>query len=106
MTNESNHIIQTDEMVACFVNTEQPPIRKKHICFNVKVEGYDCVLSRIDKYYYPHPSAPDTATICVVRETFVKSMRTTNPLAAGLMMVFHAQNNMKNLYSIEHHIEE
>lgn len=86
-------------MTAAFVNSDTSPL-------NVKVKGY-LVKSYIDseqhrevisleavrEYTYPHPDAPENATVTVIRVEGVKRYTSSDPEWPALALLNNAQKN-------------
>jgi hypothetical protein len=70
-------IAQDENMLACFVNAEQPPIKVKHICYftSPNIESDKINLNEVYEATYPHPEAPEDAVIMLTTTRLVKTMR-------------------------------
>lgn len=70
-------IVKDENMLACFVNAEQPPIKVKHICYytseNIQSDMID--LMEVYEAHYPHPEAPQEAIIPLITTRLVKTAR-------------------------------
>lgn len=75
-----------------FVNTEQEPLRKEHICFYTKDHGNEIELFEIQKVFYKHPDVPEYAEVMVIQE-FSRQKLKRNSFAAALILLEAAQNN-------------
>lgn len=61
-----------ENMTVAFVNTNQTPLKTKHICYytqkvwDIEARTTRIVLMEIVEHTYPHPQAPDVAIINVL----------------------------------------
>lgn len=69
MTVQYHDVIKSDNFTACFVNSLDLPIKECHICYDVKkrLGGEEIDIEEVYEAYYPHPEAPNDATISVLR---------------------------------------
>ena len=57
-------ISKTENMLVCFVNTNQPPRKIKRLgVFKYYVRDNKFYLQELCEVYYPHPEAPDEGNI-------------------------------------------
>lgn len=92
--------VKSDEY-ACFVNTNAQPISAKHISYFCREEQGDkykvVVLYEVIEYKYPHPDAPDMATVNQIK---VERVREKPVYDAGeLYLLMCAQ---ETVYKINH----
>jgi hypothetical protein len=85
-------------MNACFVNSDNPPLKVENICKYVSIEK-DIVkiyaLHSVDRLFYPHPDAPEHAIVSVIEDKVVKRVKEYDSDVSELILLYHAQNNLK-----------
>ena len=88
-----------------FVNTDQSPIATETISHFVKFELFNSKLQLfvVEEIQYPHPEAPDHATVTVVRSRLIHTAAKTDPAYPALYNLMIAQ---QGIYSISHHLPE
>lgn len=84
-----------------FVNTEQEPLRKEHICFYTKDHGNEIELFEIQKIFYKHPDAPEYAEIMVIQENSRGILKRSSFAAASLVLLEASQNNTRKVIKNE-----
>lgn len=97
-------ILSNDDLVCCFVNSSQEPIREEHVCFYVQPavmhkEKY-LQLIEVIKKFYPHPEAPTDMMVELLTTRVVKTIKKDTSEAASLILLQAAQDNSKNYWKI------
>ena len=60
--NMNNNFTESQNHVY-FVNTEDPPLKVKHICYFTKQDGEKLKLCEVVEEYHPHPDVPSDILI-------------------------------------------
>lgn len=79
-------IVKDENMVAAFVNTQQAPIKIRHICYFTASNGEDINLLEVFEATYPHPEAPE-ASIPLTDIRLVKTINRSSYHAAHLVLM-------------------
>jgi hypothetical protein len=87
--------IKKDDFVACFVNTNQSPLSRKFLGLKVVEDDREMVVSVFEEVRYPHPDAPDHATIPVQENRIIKRIASHKEEAAACKMFIMAHNALK-----------
>lgn len=65
----------------CFVNTEQEPIKIKRLgLFRYIIKDSKLILGEFCELFYPHPDAPEDATVSIYRDIEVSYPHGTDSL--------------------------
>ena len=84
----------------CFVNSEEPPLKVKHICYFTTRDGDGFVLWELVEEYFPHPDAPDEA-ILPCYNIYSRDKRNLTENACGpLIQSWAMENTLKLLYPV------
>lgn len=75
-----------------FINTEQEPIKIKHICFYTELSGHEVLLYKVEEFTYPHPDT-DMMNISVIKSRLVGTKKQNEFEAAPYMILHYAQQN-------------
>lgn len=88
-----------------FVNTDQSPIARKTISHYVNFELFSSNLELfvVEEIQYPHPDAPEHATVAVIQSKLIHTASKTDPAYPALYNLMIAQ---QGIYSISHHLPE
>lgn len=84
-------------MQVCFVNTDQRPSSVKHISFYTSGSGDDICLHEIIEETYPHPDAPDEATVTRTTTRFVESHHKESEKASHIVLLEAAQTTARQI---------
>lgn len=84
--------LEGKNMAACFVNTEQEPIKVEHICFNSLLNGEDVILQKVEEVFFPHPQSEEF-TVSVVQVRNIGRRKQNSYEAAPYMLLYYAQEN-------------
>jgi hypothetical protein len=90
-------IVKDDHTLVAFVNSDQPPIRTKHICYFTSSNGDDINLCEVFEATYPHPEAPEDAVIPVIDMRVVKTLKRTHYQAAPLVLMEAQQKTVRTI---------
>jgi len=87
----------------CFVNSKEPPIKTRHICYYTEeahCEGvlYLCLIQVIEETYR-HPQAPEDATVSRIIARHVKSEPVNQAAEIGLL--HNAQQVVRTIHKLE-----
>jgi hypothetical protein len=89
-------IVKDENTLVAFVNSNQPPIRTKHICYFTADRGEEGIaLCEVIENTYPHPEAPEDAVIPVIDTRVVKIVKRTNYQAAPLILLEANQQTVR-----------
>jgi len=82
-------VVQDEKMLACFVNSEQPPLKVKHLCYYTtpNIESDKINLMEVYEAHYPHPEAPDDAIIHLTTTRLVKTLRRSDYDCAHVVLM-------------------
>ena len=76
----------------------EAPINKSHVgWYTIQHENGEITLMEILRCTYRHPET-DMATVRTIEEEQRCTLRCTDPKAAPLMLMHHAQQNLKNQF--------
>jgi hypothetical protein len=84
-------------MQACFVNTEDPPVKSEHVCWFTNSQGQKVALHEVYREYFNHPDAPEDAIVSVTQTRLVRVYDRTNKRAANIVILEAAQNACSSL---------
>ena len=90
-------IAQDENMLACFVNCEQPPIKVRHICYYTTTNDDKIDLHEVIEATYPHPEAPEDANILLTTTRLVKTVKRTSYHAAHLILMEAQQKACRSI---------
>jgi hypothetical protein len=76
---------------ACFVNTDQYPIKTEHVCYYTSGDSEEISLFEIVKEYHPHPDAPEEAIVDVMCTRHVVTYKRIQARAANAILLEAAQ---------------
>ncbi len=68
------------------INITQPAVKKIHLGYTTSINSNDpgsIIISAVEEVHYPHPHAPDTATIPVIEINQVGSFLKTGSIGSG-----------------------
>ena len=81
-------MVKDDTTLVAFVNSEQPPIKTRHICYYATDAGNGEInLCEVFEATYPHPEAPQDAVIPVIDYRVVKTVRRQQYQAAHIVLM-------------------
>jgi hypothetical protein len=83
-----------------FVNTEDPPLKTKHICYFTKGDGIEFELYEVVEEYFPHPDAPDDALVQCFKVYNRDEQKLTSYKSGPLVQSWGAENTLRLLYPI------
>lgn len=84
--------------VCCFVNSEEPPIDERHICYYVRNRSSEELdLMEIVELKYPHPEAPMNAFVTVNVDRVVKTVSKHKYEASDLILLQAIQTTVRRL---------
>jgi hypothetical protein len=89
---EQNHVY--------FVNTEDPPLKTKHICYFTKSEGTEYELYEVVEEYFPHPDAPDYCMLPCFKIYNRDKRKLSDPKSGPLIQSWGMENTLKLLYPV------
>lgn len=85
-----------------FVNTEDCPLKTKHICYFAKDSGTEIELYEVVEEYFPHPDAPDELMVQCIKVYCRDKKRLTNSKSSPLVKSVCAENALRMMYPITH----
>lgn len=77
------------------LNTDQHPIKEKHVAFRAVRESDDLLLYEVVEAFYPHPQAPEEATISRLEIKFKAKEKTNSERGAYINLILLADQNAK-----------
>ena len=83
-----------------FVNTVNPPLQVKHICYFTRGDGEKFVLYEVVEEYFPHPDAPDDAMVQCLKVYNRDEKRITSIKSGPLVQSWGAENTLRLLYPV------
>lgn len=94
--------IVSKNIIACFVNSEELPVKTEHICFypkekivhgQIQVEVYEVV-----EEYYKHPQSPENCLIVQIKTRYIKTISHGKLYPAALILLKSQDNFANQLY--------
>lgn len=76
-----------------FINTEELPLSIRTICYYTKSNLDTIAVFRVIEETYPHPDAPEDASVTVTKTELVKKYNRYEVHAAYAILLEAAQNN-------------
>lgn len=90
---EQNHVY--------FVNTEDPPLKTKHICYFTKGDDFTVFeLYEVVEEYFPHPSAPDHAMVQCFKIYSRDRQKLSSYRSGPLVQSWAAEKTLNLLYPV------
>jgi len=87
-----------DNFQVCFVNTNQEPEKRRHICYYTKDEGNNEIsLYGVEELTFKHPQAEDYAFITVIVTNKKWTRKRHEFEAAPLILLEAAQKNTQKI---------
>lgn len=86
-----------------FVNTSDPPLYTKHICYFTRGDGTEFELCEVVEEYFPHPDAPDDATIQCLNIYNRDKRKLVDCRSGPLIQSWGSENTLKQLYPVSCH---
>jgi len=83
-----------------FVNTEDSPLKTKHICYFTKSDGIEFVLYEVVEEYFPHPDAPHSFILQCLKIYRRDEQKLTNRKCGPLTQSWAMENTLKLLYPV------
>ena len=83
-----------------FVNTDDPPLKTKHICYFTKNDGLEFELFEIVEEYFPHPDASGYAMMRCFKVYNRDKRKLTERKCGPLIQSWGAENTLKLLYPV------
>lgn len=83
-----------------FVNTEDRPIKTKHICYFTESDGRDFELYEVVEEYFPHPDAPDDLMVQCYKIYSIDKRDITEKRSGPLIQSWGMENTLKLLYPV------
>lgn len=82
------------------INTTQPPIKKRHICYTVKKSddfgsNNAYFLFAVVEVWYPHPQAPEEALIPQILFEKIGTFDGESTMFPAIQLLDNAQKNMQ-----------
>lgn len=89
-------------MQTLVINTDQFPIKTKHVAFYTSVDEAreNISLREVLECFYPHPEAPEEVLISRLETKHIISFSLRDERSAALALLDHAQNNIKTLVMV------
>jgi len=83
-----------------FVNTEDFPLKTKHICYFTKGDGREFELYEVVEEYFPHPDAPKNFMVQCFK-VYSRDKRKLTDLRSGpLIQSWGMENTLRQLYPV------
>lgn len=89
-------------MQVYFVNTVDPPLRSKHICYFTRGDGVEFELCEVVEEYFPHPDAPDDAVVQCINIYNRDKQRIPSLKSGPLVQSCASENTLRLLYPVTH----
>ena len=83
-----------------FVNTEDPPLKTKHICYFTEGDGREFVLYEVVEEYFPHPDAPGYAMVQCFKVYRRDEQKITSYKSGPLIQSWAMEKTLKMLYPV------
>lgn len=83
-----------------YVNTEDPPLKTKHICYFTESEGMEYELYEVVEEYFPHPDAPDDFMVQCLKIYRGDKQKLTDFKCGPLIQSWGMENTLKLLYPV------
>jgi len=80
-----------ENLQVCFVNTNQEPVKTRHVCFYTIDNGQEISLIEVKEVFFPHPDAPEVAIVSVFQNFHRGSRKRTDFNCAPLIILEAAQ---------------
>ena len=96
-------IVENDKMLVAWVNTEQKPIKVEHICYYPVDGGENVRLCQVVREYYPHPTHPEYAQVCLTNVINVAEFKKTDVKSGKIMSLLYAENGLRDYYHERSH---
>lgn len=82
---------------ACFVNTDQTPIKTQHVCFYTQANGNRIGLHEVYIETHNHPDAPEDAIVNITLTRLVREYNRVDNRAAPAVLLEAAQKNCNQM---------
>lgn len=96
----TNHSAEEQRQVY-FVNTEDFPLKTKHICYFTKSDGIEFVLYEVVEEYFPHPDAPGKFMVQCIKVYRRDERKLTDRNSGPLVQSWSMENTLKMLYPVK-----
>ena len=75
-------------------NEIEPPVKEKHVCWNVRKDSDIYILEEIVESYYKHPDAPDLALIVKYDKKRIADIKRSSIYYAPIHLFVSASKNI------------
>lgn len=90
--------IKKPNFTCCFVNTEDKPVKTRHIAWSASISGDYVVIDEIVERFYPHPDAPEDSLIQVIIPIFRAKLLKSDQKAAAILNAINSQNILNEIF--------
>lgn len=86
-------------MQCCFINTENIPLKTKVLGYTTNIVNGEICLVEFVEETYPHPDAPDSSTVSIIRMRPSTVAKVDSQRGAALYLLNRAEENVRLIKS-------